>query len=511
MIGFISTSKTDSFTDVVENHIQTMERYKAYAEGVKRLNAVFKSPDVRALLGQNGTDLNNVMKNLVNFAVNPNGGSKTKNTFLEKLMTRFTGFALAFKLVQIPKQATSFITAYEDYNFRGEGKKKIPGLDAIMFMVDTAKVIANLPSEVKKAQNISASFRDRLAKGLDGDVYGLESGSPTFKPLGQQNTFLGRVKRALKRAAGFPTVIGDVLGVMGYMVNYNRNIANGMNKADALRAFNNYNATQQSRRAADKIALQTSQDALKRSFTMFGSTTFLQMNKAAQGITNIMRSLKAKKMPSSKDIRGVVLNVSLANVLFVAASNIAKLIDGDDEDRKMALKQMRDAALGLNLLYQVPLIGGGIELAIKRATGDRGPVSDVVNPYISVFNKLWRGVQEDDISKSVQPVIEIILGTQVDPFIGLFNTLGEGFNAENIYDMVGISRSYRPGYGKKSKSESPERKGMTKTEIKKSMPTLYKEIYGETDEIMKEIRKEQKKILEESGIEYNLEDFNLED
>jgi hypothetical protein len=171
---------------------------------------------------------------------------------------------------------------------------------------------------------------------------------------------------------------------------------------------------------------------------------------------------------------------------------------------------MRDAALGLNLLYQVPLIGGGIELAIKRATGDRGPVSDVVNPYITVFNKLWRGVQEDDISKSVQPVIEIILGTQIDPFIGLFNTLGEGFNAENIYDMVGISRSYRPGYGSKSKSESPDKKGMTKTEIKKSMPTLYKEIYGETDEMMKEIRKEQKEILKESGIEYNFEDFDLE-
>ena len=42
------------------------------------------------------------------------------------------------------------------------------------------------------------------------------------------------------------------------------------------------------------------------------------------------------------------------------------------------------------------------------------------------------------------------------------------------------------------------------------MPTLYKEIYGETDEMMKEIRKEQKEILKESGIEYNFEDFDLE-
>lgn len=499
-----------SFTDVVENHIQTMERYKAYAEGVKRINSIFKSPAVNTLLGKYGTDLNNVMKNLVNHAVNPNGGAKTKNTFLDRLMTKFTGFALSFKLIQIPKQATSFITAYEKYNYRGEGKKRIPGLDALMFMIDTAKVIATLPSQVKKAQNVSASFRDRLAKGLDGDVYGLESGSKTFKSLGQQNNIIGKTKRAFKRAAGFPTVIGDVLGVMGYMVNYNRNIANGMSEADALKAFNDYNATQQSRRATDKIPLQTSQDALKRSFTMFGSTTFLQINKAAQSMTNIMRSLRSKKVPKTEDLRALVLNVSLANVLFVTMANIAKFIDGDEEDREMVLKQIRDAALGLTLLYQIPLVGGGIEIAIKRARGDRGPVSDVVNPYITVFNKIWKGVNEEDVSKSIQPLVEIGLGTQLDPFIGLYNSFGEGFEPENVYDIIGISKSYRPGYGVKAQSESTQPKGMTKTQMRKSMPTLYNEIYGETDEIMKEIRSEKKKILKESDIDYNEDDLNLD-
>ena len=35
--------------------------------------------------------------------------------------------------------------------------------------------------EFKKAKDISATFRDRVAKGIEGDVFGLESGSSTYK------------------------------------------------------------------------------------------------------------------------------------------------------------------------------------------------------------------------------------------------------------------------------------------------------------------------------------------
>jgi hypothetical protein len=498
-----------AFTDVVESHIQTMERYKAYAEGVKRINSIFKSPAVKTLLGRYGTELNSVYKSLINFAINPNGGAKIQQTTLDKVMNKFAGFALAFKLIQIPKQATSFITAFEDYNYRGKGKKRIPGLDTLMFMVDTAKTIATLPIQVRKAQEISASFRDRLAKGLEGDVYGLESGSLTFKPIGQRNTLWGRISRALKKGAGFPTVMGDILGVMGYMINYNRNIANGMSKEDALEVFNNYNATQQSRRAADKIPLQQSQSALGRAFTMFGSTTFLQINKVIQGMTNIMRSLKEKKMPDAKDMRAVALNFGLANAFFVLASNMGKIIEGDDEDRERVLQLMGEALIGLNLIYQIPLLGGAIEVAIKKAKGDRSPTSDVINPYITVFNKIYKGVQEDDLIKSGQPIIEIILGTQLDQFVGLYNLLGGDFKSENVYDALGITKSFRPGESK-STSKKSDQKGMTKAEMKKQMPKMYEEIYGETDEMLKEIREEKKKILEEAGIEYEEEELDLE-
>jgi len=430
-------------------------------------------------------------------------------------MNSFAGFALGYKLIQIPKQATSFITAFEEYNYRGKGKKRIPGLDTMMFMVDTAKTIATLPTQVKKALEISASFKDRLNKGLEGDVYGLESGALAFKPISKRNTLFGRLVKGFKKGAAFPTVMGDILGVMGYMINYNRNIANGMSEKDALKAFNNYNATQQSRRAADKIPLQQSQNALSRAFTMFGSTTFLQMNKVIQGMNNIMRSLGEKKMPDAKDMRAVAINVGLANAFFVLASNMAMLIDGDDEDRDRVLRLMLEALLGLNLVYQIPLIGGAVEVAVKKARGDKSPSSDVINPYITVYNKIAKGAKEDDLLKAGQPIVEMVLGTQVDQFVGLFNVMGGDFDDNNIYDLVGISKSYRPGYGlsKEISYEDLIEKNLlegyeNKTDMKRYDPELYERNFGEGSEyyeLTKEKREEQKMLEEEKQQEKDAE------
>ena len=46
-----------------------------------------------------------------------------------------------------------------------------------------------------------------------------------------------KLKRRIKQVVGSPTVIGDVLGVMGYYINYKRNIANGMSMEEALEAL----------------------------------------------------------------------------------------------------------------------------------------------------------------------------------------------------------------------------------------------------------------------------------
>lgn len=475
------------FTSVLDNHFETIERYKAYAKGVKILNNIFKFKSVDTLLSQLG--LTSAVKNAVNYAVNPNGGKNAvQASFLDKLMTKYTGFALAFKAVQIVKQATSFVNAFEDYSYRGEGKKRIPGLDAMMFMIDTAKVIATLPYQIKKAYDMSPMFRERLRKGLEGDVYGLETGSSTFKPIGKSNTLWGRASRAFKGAAGSPTVLGDILGVMGYMINYNRDIANGMSEAEALEKFENYNATQQSRRGTEKIPLQMNSNAMVRGFTMFGSTLFLQINKVMQSMTNLMRS---GTRPSAKDARALVLNLGVANVLFVTAANMFKFMEGEDEDKEEVLDKMKEAMMGLNLIYQIPYFGSSAEKAINKYKGaGNKPVDDVVNPLSSVIRKAEKLVKEGDVSSGTRVILELAIGAQLDPFIGLYEGFNEGFDDDVMYDILGVSKSYRPTEKKQQSLQDVSR------ELKKVDPKQWRKLFGPNTKMGKQLKKQQQQEKE---------------
>jgi len=504
------------FSDVVESHFVTMEKYKAYAEGVKELNAIFQNPAFNVLLEESG--LKTVVKRSVNFAITPNAGQKEEQTALGKLMTKFTGFALAFKAVQVVKQATSFVNAYEDYSYF-PADSRVPSvikgpIDLMMFMVDSAKVIATMPKQVRKAYGMSANIRDRLLKGIQGDVYGLESGSNVFSPIDKRTDIWARAVRAFRTGAAGPTVLGDILGVMGYMVNYNRNIANGMSEADALEAFNDYNATAQSRRGTEKISLQQNSTELARAFTMFGSTTFLQINKVLAAQTNMFRALKQGQMPSAKDIRAFAINLGIANALFVGVSNLAKFIKGDDDDREEVLKQMGKALVGLNLIESIPLIGAAVETALADIEGEKTRGGDnVVNPYMQVYKKMKRASEEEVGFKSVQPLIEIVIGAQVDPFIGLYNGVADGFDEEAIYDLLGISKSYRPTQEKEK--APPKEKPMGKEDMKRYFPEMYEQLYGpggaleETEEFrLEQERIEREQLKREKDLMYGYEESN---
>ena len=465
-IGSDVNIKDTDFTTALENHFNSVERYKAYARGVKNLNLEFNFNSVRTLLEVSG--MKSVIRNAVNFAVNPNGGQKAiQPSFVDKLMTKYTGFVLAFKLMQIPKQATSFVLAFEDYNYRGEGKKKIPGLDLLMFMVDQAKTIATLPIAIKDAYNTSPIFKERIKRAFEGDISGLETGSVTFKPVSRQSGLLGKARRAFKTSAGAFTAIGDIAGVMGYWGSYKRDIANGMSEEKALKKFEDFNTTQQSRRPADKIPLQMSSNAYVRSFTMFGSTLFLQMNKVMQAFTNISRATSRGKIPKAKDTRALILNLGLANVLFQLTANIFKYLKGDDEDAEEVMTTIKDAMSGLNLIYQVPFFGAAVELLVNKYRGTNRPIDVAVNPLSSLIRKGMKIAKDDKpVEAVVRTAAEIIMGTQFDPFIGLYEGVSSGFGDKESYDVIGVSKSYRPSEKKKSKP-------MTKTQMKEDLPELY--------------------------------------
>ena len=477
-----------NFTEVLDNHIDSMERFKAYAPTVKKLAAIMNFPAVKVLLEQAG--LTKAVKNAINMDVNPGSyQSALEPSILDRLQTKYTSFALALKIMQIPKQATSFINAYEDYSYRPKGQKKIPGLDAVMFMVDAANLIVNFRSNVKRAWEMSPMLQERLLQGLEGDVHSLESGGLIYKESGKPP--IGKIRQALKTAAAAPTVIGDVMGVMGYMINYNRDIANGMSEAEAMAKFEDYNATQQTRRGTEKIPLQMAKSPYTRAFTMFGSTLFLQMNKVMQSYTNITRAISGKKSLSSKDVRSLFLNLGVANVLFAVAANAAKMLKGDEEDREEVLQKMGEAMVGMNQIYKIPMLGTVVEEISNKAKGvGNKPVSDIVNPLGGVYQKIKKiskGVEKGDYAKVIgnttRGLLEFAAGVQFDPFIGLARTATGDFNEENVYDMLGISSSYRPK-GKSAKQIKEDKLGQydNETDMKRYNKKLWNKTFGPESE-----------------------------
>ena len=514
-----------TFTGALMNHLETMERYKAMAPGVQEMNAFFNIPSVDALLETSG--LKRTVKTILNADINPQSAANNNGVpagLLEGFQRRFTSFALAFKAIQIPKQASSFFNAFENYSYFKEDSK-IPRiirrrLDLMFFAVDAAGVLFGMAKDlvgkngaIAKAREMSATFDQRVREGLEGDVYGLESGNQTFKQVGKGSSLYERAKRNFVKLSARPTIIGDIMGVMGYYINYKRNIANGMSEARALEEFNNYNATQQARRASDKIPLQLQGDGWSKGFTMFGSTLFLQINKAMSSATNMMRSIGRGEFPSTKDWRGFYINFAVANMLFVGVSNIALLLKGDDEDKDEFMKKMKEAMMGLNLFYQIPYVGGAIEYARNQYTGNRRPVDDVVNPVKSIWQKINRNLKDnpDNAFKAyLLPIFEIAIGAQVDPFIGMYNAIQEGVFGdtsseefyENIYDFLGITPSYRPGYGQRGPNLEgiiPQGGIRTKTDLKRYDPDLYDKKYGRQDEIRKKQKERRAEELRKRG------------
>ena len=432
-----------SFDVALDAYFDSMENYKAHAVTVKNINAIFKNKAVAALLKETG--LKDLMQANINYAINGTTPYQVKAQ-ANRWFSRFVGVALGLKAIQILKQASSFVQAFEDYSFRGKGKKKIPGLDLMMFMLDGAYTYATFPLQIKKAWGVSATFRDRLRRGLDGDVYGLESGRNQYKLVSQNNNKLKAIKRGWRTLTVAPTVIGDVLGVLGYMINYNRNIRNGMPKAEAVEQLNNYNATQQSRRNTETSPISQNNNGLIRTFSMFGSTIFLQINNVSQAFTNIMRGMKKGEKVKAKDIRKLALNMSIANGLFVAASNIAKIIKGDEDDREEVMNEMIKALTGLNLLFNIPLIGEAAEFGYNKVTGQR-TYSGGLNPYKDFLNKFIKALNSEEVAlEASKVIISIMLKANVDPIVALYNgfVTDEGFDAKTVMELSGISPSYRP-------------------------------------------------------------------
>jgi len=486
------------FINALEGHFQQIERFKAYAPTVREVNSTFSSPAFSAYLDETGTK--KLFKFLVSNAISPDAGNPFPTT-KSSIFDKYAGFALAFKLIQIPKQAISAVAAFEDYQFR-KGKYT-PALELIMFTKDLAVTIATLPKQVKKAREISASFNERYVEGMKGNVISTTSGRGGLRSLKQRSGILSKLYRRFKSLASMATTFGDTLSVMGYMAVYNRNIKNGMDPEQAAIEFNNYNKTLQSRNAVDRTALQNNKEPLLKAFTMFGSSAFLQMNKVMQSSSAIVsktaeyaKTRDASKLPTVKEYRAFILNLGVANALFAWASYAFKIMLGDDEDREKAYDEMLKGMLGLNLLYQLPLLGDAIELVNAAIDGDELSLKGTgLNPYTTIAVKAIKGIKNDDYTQAAKPILELVAGMSFDPFIGLYEYFeGSEPTEESLYKVFGISKTYQPESNELTQSEIEAMEAEDKKEMKEFDPFLYESIYGEQEREEKRIKEEQKAL-----------------
>ncbi len=447
------------FFSVLDNHFEETSHYKAYADGVKDISAVFSSKPLEKLFADLG--LSKTLRQGVDFAVNEHAHTNNIPSWHDKFLGKFTSYVLAFKPIQVVKQATSFINAYEEYSLRGEGKQT-PVIDMLGFAADFAKVLATLPKQIKEAKEISATFRDRLEKTNVAELMGGRHGRSMQKTEGK-----------VSKAASFFTRAGDIMGVLGYKANYNRDIANGMSPEKALEKFNNYNVTQQSRRGQDMTPIQRERNFITRTATAFMSTSFLMINKAYSSGSKIMTG-NAKV----KDYRAFALSLGAANTLFTLASNMFKLGMGDDEDKEEVYIDLGKAASGLKMLTALPIIGDLVDdLANNYAVpgvysvlGRKAPKKQGffggggVNPYTRTFFEVKKAFKDDstgeDWFNATNSLQGLITGLNFNALKGIYKLTEEDEdNFDGAMDMMGVTKSYQPGEKKKKKKKKKTSKG----------------------------------------------------
>ena len=243
--------------------------------------------------------------------------------------------------------------------------------------------------------------------------------------------------------------MGDLLGVLGYMVTYKRNIKNGMSPEQAAIKFDDYNSTQQSKRETERNQLQQSRSVFMRMFTMFGSATFLLMNNVMQSSKNIGRSVSKGETPKRADIRKLYLNLGLVNAVFYGTAYAAKL-SGNSSDKDEWLKKVRDSLFGLNLLYSVPLLGAPAETAVEFINEGKAPRMSSgggIDPISGALTNTFRNVSDSkkDTYEKLVPMASLLMGANLEPVVALGElATGTNIDGDEMYEVMGIPKSQRP-------------------------------------------------------------------
>jgi len=453
------------FFQVLDNYLEQTSRFEAYAEPAKILEQVLRIPSVKALLDFTGLKKSVVYN--INVELDPKGITRgvDKSIIISRGVNLMTSYYLSLKLMQVPKQASSYVLAYPLYTTGKYSvyKKRLAGdpifeknrnvilqvpellaqalssvpSEAITFAEFNAKAVkyfANYKSSVAKMRRISATIDSRVLEASEGNIYALYSGRE-MEGTPEMIKKYGASYKLIAQTFGYFTNVGDIAGIIGYLIVYDELVDNqGFSHEDALRVFNDYNLTNQSRRGIDKVGIQSSKNGLAKLFTSFTSSPIQLANNTYIAASNISKDTAQNKVPDMKDVRALGLNASLSTMYFLAIGNIALLLlgksdkDDDFDDREKFWERVTKMYGLIGLVNAIPTLGQAIQTFINEKEGKGWKKADAnitspLNEFAETFGAILNEENKDDpiLIPIMYELMQFAMGVQLTPIEAAYN------------------------------------------------------------------------------------------
>ena len=478
-----------NFFNVLDNYIDDVARWTGYATDVKVIEGIIAMPSVNALLTTSG------MKDMViyniNVAIDPSGKTRgpNKTKWVSQTVNGITSYFLALHPMQFFKQASSVVLAYPLYNnpkfqifkktrkagdpiFTGTGIKNIttdvftllydiaatglneaPNIAAFMTQVVKEFAPGNYQKNKELAKKISATFRKRNFEATDGNIYMLYTGRERAdlfdsSPEGIRRKKLSQSFEIVKKTFGFFTSEGDLAGAMGYIIVYKNMIANGFTHEEALRVFNDYNLTNQSRRGVDKPGIQTQKSGLSQVFTAFTTTPLQILSNSYLTFMNAMKDFFRNRTPEMKDVNTFLWVGFIGVMFFKAVSSIWLLLLGKDEDREKFWKEVLQWHGIQSMIDAIPIMNETVSALRNEIEGTpykKGKDSTTF-PSVEYAEELGKWIRNDEDRNALEQMLKAIyefaqfrLGVQLDIFEYPLQQAVEGEN-HWVYDFLRMMR-----------------------------------------------------------------------
>jgi len=395
--------KVMDILSMVETSVDTQEHLIAYGKYVKKLNAVYKHPQLSRLTREGiiqtfGQDMVKYIDEYIGAVAMGNGLSSTSNG--DKALKKLRGYQavgfLAFRWTSVVKQLISSPLPYMAY----APKETLASAFAALGSGNILKFIESVESKsaMLRSRTIDQIFESIKAmdtEGWEGIVK--EIGTTGMKGL----EYADRVSVAI-----------------GWKGVYDKEISGGASEEDAIKRADDITfQTQPSSNPADLAPIYRDMNEWKKVLLMFTSSLNTVYNNIAHGVP---RAIREKEY---KEAIGIVTSYAVAGVLLGAfAKSLGK--DPPPDEPEEWWKQWVFYS-STQFTDSIPLFGSELTEAVQRmATGKKGsPFGEDTLPTVTAFIKGIDSLSNGDIQKAAASFSESVGLATGFPTLAIKNTI----------------------------------------------------------------------------------------